>query len=68
MSSFRGRHRYSSRPATPARSKDTRYGQRHREVVQLGCNGYRELVEGETVTFDVAQGQNGPRAENIVRD
>ncbi|GAB2785413.1 MULTISPECIES: cold-shock protein [Streptomyces] len=30
-------------------------------------NGYRELVEGEPVTFDVAQGQKGPQAENIVR-
>jgi CspA family cold shock protein len=30
-------------------------------------NGYRELVEGETVTFDVTQGQKGPQAENIVR-
>ncbi|MFF4692302.1 cold-shock protein [Streptomyces sp. NPDC001307] len=30
-------------------------------------NGYRELVEGEKVTFDVTQGQKGPPAENIVR-
>ncbi|WP_042425633.1 cold-shock protein [Streptacidiphilus anmyonensis] len=30
-------------------------------------NGYRELVEGETVTFDVEQGQKGPQAANIVR-
>ncbi|MEU1616512.1 cold-shock protein [Streptomyces sp. NPDC005722] len=30
-------------------------------------NGYRELVEGEHVTFDVTQGQKGPQAENIVR-
>ncbi|MFI5688419.1 cold-shock protein [Streptomyces sp. NPDC051636] len=30
-------------------------------------NGYRELVEGETVTFDVTQGQKGPQVENIVR-
>lgn len=30
-------------------------------------NGYRELVEGETVTFDVTPGQKGPQAENIVR-
>ncbi|MFI7386640.1 cold-shock protein, partial [Streptomyces sp. NPDC049813] len=26
-----------------------------------------ELVEGETVTFDITQGQKGPQAENIVR-
>ncbi|MFJ9760525.1 cold-shock protein [Streptomyces sp. NPDC101149] len=30
-------------------------------------NGFRELVEGERVTFEVAQGQKGPQAENIVR-
>ncbi|MFD6327463.1 cold-shock protein [Streptomyces sp. NPDC058442] len=30
-------------------------------------NGYRELAEGEPVTFDVTQGQKGPQAENIVR-
>ncbi|MFI6106401.1 cold-shock protein [Streptomyces sp. NPDC051310] len=29
--------------------------------------GYRELLEGEKVTFDVSQGQKGPQAENIVR-
>jgi len=29
--------------------------------------GYRELVEGETVTFDVTHGQKGPQAENIAR-
>ena len=33
----------------------------------ITCNGYRELVEGEAVTFDVTQGQKGPQAENIVR-
>ncbi|MDX3072642.1 cold-shock protein [Streptomyces sp. NPDC058691] len=30
-------------------------------------NGYRELQEGEQVTFEVTQGQKGPQAENIVR-
>ncbi|MEU9663753.1 cold-shock protein [Streptomyces chartreusis] len=29
--------------------------------------GYRELVEGQKVTFEVTQGQKGPQAENIVR-
>ncbi|MFE3268075.1 cold-shock protein [Streptomyces sp. NPDC059215] len=33
----------------------------------ISGNGFRELVEGESVTFDVAQGQKGPQAENIVR-
>ncbi|MFJ9339059.1 cold-shock protein [Streptomyces sp. NPDC101733] len=33
----------------------------------ISGNGYRELSEGETVTFDVTQGQKGPQAENIVR-
>ncbi|MET9118837.1 cold-shock protein [Streptomyces longwoodensis] len=33
----------------------------------IAGNGYRELHEGEQVTFDVTQGQKGPQAENIVR-
>ncbi|MEU1076301.1 MULTISPECIES: cold-shock protein [unclassified Streptomyces] len=33
----------------------------------ISGNGYRELVEGEHVTFDIGQGQKGPQAENIVR-
>ncbi|OSZ56868.1 cold shock domain protein CspD [Streptomyces pharetrae CZA14] len=33
----------------------------------IAGTGYRELVEGESVTFDVTQGQKGPQAENIVR-
>ncbi|WP_393073508.1 cold-shock protein [Streptomyces sp. LN704] len=33
----------------------------------ISGNGFRELVEGERVTFDVGQGQKGPQAENIVR-
>lgn len=33
----------------------------------IAGNGYRELQEGETVTFDVTQGQKGPQAENITR-
>ncbi|MGA4867297.1 cold shock domain-containing protein [Streptomyces lavendulocolor] len=32
----------------------------------ISGNGYRELVEGEPVTFDITQGQKGPQAENIV--
>ncbi|WP_406387250.1 cold-shock protein [Streptomyces sp. NBC_00887] len=33
----------------------------------ISGNGYRELTEGEAVTFDITQGQKGPQAENIVR-
>ncbi|MET8561072.1 MULTISPECIES: cold-shock protein [Streptomyces] len=33
----------------------------------ISGTGYRELVEGERVTFDVTQGQKGPQAENIIR-
>ena len=33
----------------------------------ISGNGYKELVEGETVTFDIEQGQKGPQAANIVR-
>ncbi|MGW6262061.1 cold-shock protein [Streptomyces sp. NPDC055085] len=33
----------------------------------ISANGFKELIEGEKVTFDVAQGQKGPQAENIVR-
>jgi CspA family cold shock protein len=29
--------------------------------------GFRELLEGERVTFDITQGQKGPQAENIIR-
>ncbi|MEY9844960.1 cold-shock protein [Streptacidiphilus sp. MAP5-3] len=29
--------------------------------------GFKELQEGEKVTFDVAQGPKGPQAENVVR-
>ncbi|MFF7887713.1 cold-shock protein [Streptomyces sp. NPDC020794] len=33
----------------------------------ISGNGFRELLEGEKVTFDVGQGQKGPQAENFVR-
>ncbi|MYT68289.1 MULTISPECIES: cold-shock protein [unclassified Streptomyces] len=33
----------------------------------ISGNGYRELTEGDKVTFDITQGQKGPQAENIVR-
>ena len=31
----------------------------------INGQGYRELQEGQKVTFDVAQGHKGPQAENI---
>jgi CspA family cold shock protein len=30
-------------------------------------SGFKELHEGEKVTFDVEQGQKGPQAVNVVR-
>ncbi|WP_242870774.1 cold-shock protein [Acidaminobacter hydrogenoformans] len=32
---------------------------------QINSTGFRTLEEGQAVTFDVAQGQKGPQAENI---
>ncbi|NUV51024.1 cold shock domain-containing protein, partial [Streptomyces sp. CAI-78] len=32
----------------------------------ISAQGFRELVEGQKVSFDVTQGQKGPQAENIV--
>jgi CspA family cold shock protein len=32
----------------------------------IATQGFRELQEGQKVSFDVAQGQKGPTAENIV--
>jgi cold shock protein len=31
----------------------------------IAGTGYKELREGQKVTFDVAQGQKGPQAENV---
>ncbi|MED7954233.1 MULTISPECIES: cold-shock protein [unclassified Streptomyces] len=31
----------------------------------ISAQGFRELVEGQKVEFDVTQGQKGPQAENI---
>ena len=30
-------------------------------------SGFKELSEGQKVSFDVAQGQKGPQAENVTR-
>ncbi len=32
----------------------------------IATQGFRELQEGQKVTFDVTQGQKGPQAENII--
>jgi CspA family cold shock protein len=32
----------------------------------IASQGYRELKEGQSVSFDVAQGPKGPQAANIV--
>ncbi|MEY9875209.1 CspA family cold shock protein [Streptacidiphilus sp. MAP12-33] len=37
----------------------------HYSAIQT--TGYRELAEGESVTFDVEQGPKGPQAANVVR-
>ncbi|MFK0142640.1 cold shock domain-containing protein [Streptomyces murinus] len=34
---------------------------------EIQGGGYRELIEGEHVTFDIGQRQKGPQAQNIVR-
>jgi CspA family cold shock protein len=32
----------------------------------IATSGFRELQEGQKVSFDVTQGQKGPQAENII--
>lgn len=32
----------------------------------IATQGFRELLEGQRVSFDVTQGQKGPQAENIL--
>jgi CspA family cold shock protein len=32
----------------------------------IAAQGFRELQDGQRVSFDVTQGQKGPQAENIV--
>ncbi|MGW1626970.1 cold shock domain-containing protein [Streptomyces sp. NPDC002172] len=31
----------------------------------INVSGFRELQEGQAVTFDITQGQKGPQAENV---
>ena len=37
----------------------------HHSAIQ--AEGFKTLDEGDTVEFDMAQGQKGPAAENVVR-
>jgi CspA family cold shock protein len=32
---------------------------------EISGNGYKSLAEGDTVSFDVVQGDKGPKATNI---
>ncbi|MFI9721180.1 cold-shock protein [Streptomyces sp. NPDC052396] len=32
----------------------------------IATHGFRELTEGQKVTFDITQGHKGPQAENII--
>lgn len=32
----------------------------------ISSEGYKTLKEGDLITFDIVQGEKGPRAENVV--
>jgi CspA family cold shock protein len=33
----------------------------------ISGEGFKTLVEGDSVSFDIAEGEKGPRAENVVQ-